>query len=353
MRFAAPYAFLLLMVLPAVAWAQLRARRTGAVRFPSLDRVATLRPTLRWRLRRLPLALRLAAAVLMIVALARPQVVTSETRISTEGIAVEMVVDRSGSMGAEMDFDGERMTRLDAVKRVFKEFVLGNDDTLPGRPNDLIGMVAFARYADTVCPLVRAHDALARFAETTRLVQHRAEDGTAIGDALALAAARLRKAEEEIRRREDGPEDDRFVIKSKVIILLTDGRHNAGKTTPRQAAAIARDWGIKIYAIGMGGGEAFTTIRTPLGAMKVPAGGDLDEETLRAVADTAGGRYFAAADADGLRRVYAEIDRLEKSDIEALEFAQYDEAFPPYALAAGALLLAEVLLACTWLRRVP
>ena len=352
MRFAAPQAFLLLTLLPLVAWFYLRRGRTATVRFSSLRRVGSLRRSVRLRARPLLLVLRLAALALLIVAIARPQTSRSETRVSTEGIALEMVVDRSSSMRAEMDFEGERLNRLEVVKRVFTEFVVGNGDDLPGRPHDLIGMIAFARFADTAAPLVRAHDALVQFVLGTKIVQFEAEDGTAIGDALALAAARLKRAEEDIARWMESGNAGAFKIKSKAIILLTDGRNNAGDMTPGQAAALARDWGIKIYAIGIGGGEEFITVRTPLGTVRVPTGG-MDEATLRTVAEVSGGRYFVAADGDALRNVYREIDRLEKTEIETLELSQHDEAFLPYALAAGLLLLAEIFLSNTWLRRAP
>ena len=352
MRFAAPQAFLLLTLLLLVAWFYLQRGRTATVRFSSLRRVGSLRRSVRLRVRPLLPVLRLAALTLLIVAIARPQTSRSETRVSTEGIALEMVVDRSSSMRAEMDFEGERLNRLEVVKRVFTEFVVGNGDDLPGRPHDLIGMIAFARFADTAAPLVRAHDALVQFARGTKIVRFEAEDGTAIGDALALAAARLKRAEEDIARWTESGDADAFKIKSKAIILLTDGRNNAGDMTPGQAAALARDWGIKIYAIGIGGGEAFITVQTPLGTVRVPTGG-MDEATLRTVAEVSGGRYFVAADGDALRNVYREIDRLEKTEIETLEFAQHDEAFLPYALVAGLLLLSEIVLSNTWLRRAP
>ncbi len=355
MRFAAPQAFLLLPLLPLVAWFYLRRGRTATVRFSSLRRVGTLGRSVRLRARPLLLVLRLAALALLIVAIARPQTSRSETRVSTEGIALEMVVDRSSSMRAEMDFEGERLNRLEVVKRVFTEFVVGNGDDLPGRPHDLIGMIAFARFADTAAPLVRAHDALVQFVQDTKIAQFEAEDGTAIGDALALAAARLKRAEEDIARWTERGTADAFTIKSKAIILLTDGRNNAGDLTPGQAAALARDWGIKIYAIGIGGGEEFITVQTPFGGtVRLPAVGmGMDEGTLRTVAEVSGGRYFVAADGDALRNVYREIDRLEKTEIETLEFAQHDEVFLPYALAAGLLLLAEIVLGNTWLRRAP
>ena len=130
----------------------------------------------------------------LVIALARPQEGRERVRDTSRGVAMEMVVDRSGSMGAVMDFDGKRMTRLDVVKRVFREFAMGNGKTLKGRPNDLIGMITFARYPDTICPMTLAHDALTEFLKTVQRVKRRHEDGTALGDAISRAAARLMTA---------------------------------------------------------------------------------------------------------------------------------------------------------------
>jgi len=244
------------------------------------------------------------------------------------------------------------MTRLDVVKRVFRDFVLGSDK-LRGRPNDLIGMVAFARYADTVCPLTLAHGALDPFLDSVQLVQRREEDGTSIGDALALAAARLQKAEETLREqvREEGRKA--YEIKSRVIILLTDGENNAGKRTPLQAAELAADWDIKIYTIGIGGGDAVATIQTPFGAYKVPTRSRIDEGTLKAVAEATGGIYRRADSAQALEDVYDEIDELERSEIESIRFMDYEERFTGWALAALLVLVAETALRCFVFRRIP
>lgn len=307
--------------------------------------------SLRRRLLGLPFALRAAALALLAVALARPQSGTEHVKDVSEGIAIEMVVDRSGSMGAEMEFKGERVNRLEVVKRVFAEFVEGNRKDLPGRPNDLIGMIAFARYPDTVCPLTLAHGALAHFLETVNIVKRRNEDGTAIGDALALAAARLRTAEETLRR-QGGAQGD-YRIRSKVIILLTDGENNAGSRAPAYAAELAAKWGIRIYAIGVGGREAVQTIQTFMGTYKVPLGRGVDEGMLKSLADKTGGQFRMAEDEESLRAVYREIDRLERTRIEAERYIDYREEFTPYALAGLGLLLLEAMLAATVLRRQP
>lgn len=296
--------------------------------------------------------LRTLALLCMVTALARPQRGLERVRDINKGIAIEMVVDRSGSMNAEMEYRGERLNRLEAVKRVFGEFVLGNKHDLPGRPNDLIGMIAFARYPDTIAPLTLAHGALPRFLETVKLVTRRSEDGTAIGDALALAAARLKTAEDTLnRQRGEGKKD--YEIKSKVIILLTDGENNCGKRRPQQAAELAKEWGIKVYTIGVGSGDSVTTIQTPLGNYKVPMGRGVDDRDLKAVAEATGGLYRRARNAKALHAICEEIDRLERSEIESIRYMDYQEKYLAYALAALALLFLEVCLRNTVFRRLP
>ncbi len=320
--------------------------------FSSLKNAKAAGDSVRRRLALLPLALRVAAILLVIVALARPQMGREKVKDVTKGVAIEMVLDRSGSMGAEMEYGGGRLNRLEVVKRVFEEFVTGNGRELEGRPNDLIGMIAFARYADTMAPLTLGHGALVRFLGSVDLVKRRSEDGTAIGDALALAAARLKTAEEEIAKYADesGTEYD---IKSKVIILLTDGQNNYGRRAPVEAAELAREWGIKVYTIGVGSGEGVTTVRTLLGSFKVPTGGGVDAKTLERIAEVTGGVFRIAEDEESLRSIYAEIDELEKSEIESVRYVDYREMFVPFAAAAMIALLLEAALASTIFRRIP
>ena len=352
MQFETPWAFLILLAIPAVAYVRRRRRRGTAFRFSSTRHASAAGRSWRQRLIAAPAVLRVLALVLLAVVLARPQQGRERVRDVSKGVAIEMLVDRSGSMGAEMSFDRQRLTRLDVVKRVFEEFVSGNKKDLDGRPNDLIGLVSFARYADTICPLTLGHGALSRFLENIRLVTRRNEDGTAIGDAIALAAARLDTAEDSLARqlKEAG---DSYEIKSKIIILLTDGEANCGQRSPMEAAALAADWGIKIYTIGVGGGESMTTVQTPLGAYKVPARSSLDDRTLRAIADKTDGIYREANDADSLRAVYEEIGQLETSEFESVRYLDYKEYFAPFAVAALLCLAFEVLLSCTVLRKIP
>lgn len=351
MHFESPYAFLLLVLLPALVLLRRRGRRTS-LRFSTTRNAARAGRSLRQNLSWLPAALRALAMILLVIALARPQRGLERIRDVNKGIAIEMVVDRSGSMGAEMEYRGERLNRLDVVKRVFEEFVIGNKHDLKGRPSDMVGMIAFARYPDTIAPLTLAHGALPAFLKSVKLVQRRAEDGTAIGDALALAAARLKTAEDTLARQLQGKQRE-YDIKSKVIILLTDGENNAGKRHPVQAAKLAAEWGIKVYTIGVGGGEAVQTMQTPMGAFKIPVGRGVDDRTLKAIAAETGGRYRRADSARALESIYKEIDKLERTEIETVRYVDYRELFMPFALAALALLALETALRTTLFRRIP
>jgi len=284
--------------------------------------------------------------------------------ISTEGVAIEAVVDRSSSMQAEMDYDGEKLNRLEVVKEVLSDFVGGNEKDLKGRGSDLIGLITFARYADTKCPLVHSHGVLTEFLRKTEIVDPRSnEDGTAIGDALALAAARLKKAEEEIQRRKaqltasvervaDANEAG-FRIKSKVIILLTDGVNNAGQYSPMEAAELATKWGIKVYTIGIGSGQAYTTIQTMLGTYRMPARQNLDEGLLKSIAESTGGFYGRADDGEALREIVKRIDELEKTEVKSVQYTQFAERFGPWTMAALLVLGLEMLAGCTVFRKIP
>ena len=345
MRFEFPWAFVVLPLVVLLVWFGLRRRRGVGLKFSSVGIAGSSGSSVRIRLRHLPLIVRVIAIVLLTVGLARPQQGREEVRDVSQGIAIEMVVDRSGSMGQELIYEGAQLNRLEVVKKIFKEFILGNGKDLQGRPSDLIGMVGFARYADTICPLTLSHGALDRFIESIQLVTRKNEDGTAIGEALALAAARLRTAEEVLKMD--------YRIKSKVVILLTDGQNNAGKRSPLEAARLAKEWGIKVYAIGIGGRESFVTVRTPLGDYKVPGGPGVDEATLKGIADETGGAFWLAESAEKLHRIYKEIDRLERTEIESVRHIDYAERFLPFVLAALILLMLEQILISTVFRRIP
>lgn len=376
MRFENPEAFALLVLIPLALWLGSR-RRPPSVRFSSLQLVAPLRPTLRTRLRWLPMVLRVLALIGLVGALARPQLGSGEVRVTAKGIAAMVVVDRSYSMIEPMRYRGEDSSRIGVVKQVFREFVLGNGHDLSGRPQDMIGLVTFARFADTVAPLSRVHDTVAKLVDSINLAEPRGvEAGTAIGEGLALAAARLHRAEEDMARLQKGastaaptlptadesastkapPSADEpdFTIKSKVIILLTDGDENMRDIPAPEAAKWCKEWGIRVYAIGIGSdSDGMVTVQSPFGRQRIRTGAGFNDRLLRQIAENTGGKYFEANNGEALRDVYREIDRLEKTDIQSTEYTNYKEMFTPVALGAAAALAFELLLASTFLRRSP
>lgn len=375
MRFEFPWAFLLLPVIALSAWYSLRKRTTASLRFSAVKNAKKSGSSFRATLRLLPLGVRILALVLLTIGLARPQEGREQMRNVSKGIAIEMVVDRSGSMREEFDYEGARLSKLQAVKKIFGEFALGNGRDLKGRPNDLIGIISFARYADTVCPLTLSHGALDPFIKSIHPAT-KEEDGTSIGDAVALAAARLKTIEEQLKASRPKPKqseniagsdssskgtsgesppipDTGYEIKSKVIILLTDGQNNMGKRSPEEAARLAKKWGIKVYAIGIGGSESYMTLQTPLGDYKVPAGPGVDEATLKSLASETGGAFWMAESAGKLHEIYGKIDKLERSEIESTRYVDYAERFYPFALAALLALMLEQVLTSTVFRRIP
>jgi Ca-activated chloride channel homolog len=355
-EFQNPWALALLALIPAVLLL-MRLRAKAAVRFSSKKFFEGCKTPWRVKLRPLLLLLRVACVVLIIIAIARPRKGIKVSNISTEGVAMQLVVDRSGSMQEQMMYKGDALSRFDVLKIVLKDFIKGDGDKLKGRTGDIIGLVTFARYPDTACPPVHSHGILLDFLEQTETVKIKQEDGTAIGEALALAAARLETAEKQItennRRLANAPargepaEPD-FKIKSKVIILLTDGINNTGEVTPEQAAEIAAKWGIKIYAIGIGS-DGYRDF----GGMRIPVSSQLDERMLTSIARATGGFYARADSAEALRDIYQRIDAMETTKIEAVNYYEYAEKFEPLAMAALALLLFEILLSCTIFRKIP
>ncbi|MEE3327991.1 MAG: VWA domain-containing protein [Myxococcota bacterium] len=335
-EFRDPAFLLLIGLVPWVYW--LARRSPSSVRFSSLSLVSGTPGS--WRIRLLPLpALCLALATgLLAIALAGPRVGDAETRVFREGIALMLVVDRSGSMNARDFVEGDSsIDRLEAVKRVLDRF-LGLDGDSSGRPDDLIGLVSFARYADSSAPLTLDHRNLGAILGQTGIVTEPQEDGTAVGEGLALAVERLRRND----------------AQSKVAILLTDGVSNAGDISPGQAAELAAAHDIKVYTVGAG--------RTGYAPVPVDWRGrqvlrqafvELDERTLQSIAERTGGRYFHADNLDQLSEIYDEIDSLERSKIVELRYMQYDEYYARFALAAGISIAIAALLAGSLLRRLP
>ena len=322
---------LLLLALLAIPVFMLARRTPGRLVFSSLKILPDEAGGWRRRLAWVPDAVLCLALLALVVALAGPRIGERFSRIHREGVAIMMVVDVSSSMRAlDLSTAARERTRLEAVQDVFEDFVMGDGD-LPGRPDDAIGLVSFAGFADTAVPLTLDHNNLTAVARDLDTVRDRSEDGTAIGDALALAVERLRES----------------TAQSRIAVLLTDGVNNAGVEAPAEAAELARSLGVKVHTIGAGTtGLAPVRVedrfgRSVLRSMRV----EVDEAVLRRIAEVAGGQFFRAEDADGLERVYAEIDRLERTRITEDRFRQYDELF------ALPLVLALALLAAGWLGR--
>jgi len=384
-RFANPWALTALVAIPAVMLLLARQTARGLL-MSDLRLFEPLTRSFVTQIRWVPSALRLLAIALLIVAVARPQRRAGATPSTTEGIAIQLVVDRSGSMAEPFNDtardessaapDGSApFTKLDAVKRLVRQFVLGDGKTMQGRPNDLIGLVTFARFADTVCPLARSPEILVQLTEQTRVANGRNEDGTAIGDGLALAAARLRAISTDPKDlktpadagkpRDAGSPDesanarsnnldaikDGVIVRGRVVILLTDGQNNAGDVDPMQAAELAKSWGLRVYTIGLEGTPPGSS-RDPFANLRASMGG-VDEATLRRIAEMTGGQYFSASDSATLRDVYATIDKIEKSRLSSPETALYAELFSPLAIAGILLIGAELLLSSSILRRLP
>jgi Ca-activated chloride channel family protein len=326
-----PWVLALLLLLPLLVWLERRLRRDAAVRFPTVGVLRGIASGGRSRWRWVVPALRLAALALVIAALARPQFGRAESRYRGEGIDIMLAVDISGSMLAE-DFtvDGQRVNRLEAVKSVVKQFV-------GRRASDRIGMVLFGARPYTQCPLTLDHGWLLQNLDRAQIGM--IEDGTAIGSALATAAARLKLSD----------------AKSKVVILLTDGQNNAGKISPLTAADAAAALKVKTYTIGAGTrGLAPYPARDLFGnVVYQPVQVDIDEETLTAIAEKTNGRYFRATDTESLEKIYEDIDQLERTEFEAPRYLDYDEWYPWLLLPAVMLLAFELTLSQTVLRRLP
>jgi Ca-activated chloride channel family protein len=328
-RLADPW-FLLLLILPLAAgwllWRRRRAMRPH-MRFSSLALLAAARRTLRTRLLGLPAVLMLASAILMVGALARPQSAWREDKRFTEGIDIMLVIDVSDSMKA-LDFQPNRLSK---AKQVVAEFI-------DGRSNDQIGVVIFGRDSFALCPLTHDYAALRDFVDKINfdLVNG---DSTAIGMGLAGAVDRLRRSQ----------------AKSKVAILLTDGENNAGQIDPLTAARVARDLGVRVYTIGIGSASGRVPIPNPgnIGPPITYIPSQLNTEELTQMAEMTGGQFFHATDGDSLEKIYRQIDKMERTEIEINEMHYFDELGHYLIVPALLLVLAALLLENSWLRTFP
>ena len=327
-RFADPWVLAGLVLVPALLYWFLKKTpmRSATVRFSNLGLVREIQPGRRLGPRIVLAILRVLAVGFIVMAVARPQSGIRGEEVITQGVDLILAMDISSSMLAE----DIRPNRVEAAKQVAAKFV-------QGRKHDRIGMVVFSAQGFTQCPLTLDYGILLQFLEQIHVGM--IEDGTAIGMGLATAVNRLRTSE----------------AKSKVIVLLTDGRNNRGEIDPVTAAQLAEAFGIRIYTIGAGTrGTAMYPVNDPFfGKRYVPMQVDIDENVLGEIARITGGRYFRATDRQSLEAIYREIDELEKTKIKVKEYTRYSEWFMIFAGTALLMLLVEAGLANTRFRKIP
>ncbi len=330
-RFLQPEWFWLLALLPfGMIW---RGRRgpVAAVEYSDVGLAREVARGSRSRIGRWLWLLPIFAGILMIVGLARPQRGHSRTEVTANGIDIVLGLDVSGSMQAlDFEIDGQRLNRIEVVKSVVAKFI-------EERPNDRIGLIAFAGAPYLVSPLTLDHDWLQQNLE--RVTIGAGDDGTAIGSAIAAGVNRLRTTP----------------AKSKVVILLTDGMNNTGKISPLSAAEAAKALGVKIYTIGVGvRGKAPIPVRDEAGRMRlIMAKVDVDEKTLQTVADLTGGKFYRATDTDSLQEIYEQINRLERTAQTVQKFERYEELYPWALIPSLAILVLGTTLQQTRYRRLP
>jgi Ca-activated chloride channel homolog len=321
-----PEFFWLGLLLPVMIFFYWRNNNLNlaSIKVPSIKNFSGL-ASFRTSIRHLPFVLRLLALAALIIAMARPQIKNDEQQAEGEGVDIVLCLDVSGSMTAQ-DFTPNRM---EAAKKVASDF-------LDRRLTDRIAIVIFSGESFTQCPLTTDRAVLKSAVQSIR--NGLLEDGTAIGDGLSTSVDRLRSSK----------------TKSKVIILLTDGENNGGLIGPDNAKEIAKAFGIKVYTIGVGTeGYAPFPIKTPMGVIMQQQKVTIDEKLLTSIASETGGKYFRAKDNAGLENIYTEINELEKSKVEISTLTRYTEKFFPFVIAALVLLLLEVILRFTLLRKFP
>lgn len=335
-----PWLLLLLLLVPLLSWLRGRRGAAAAVYFSSTELLRAFGKRSSSRAGRILHGLLYLALAIFIVALARPQLGKTLTQVEASGIDIMVVLDVSGSMlTKDFTVGGESATRIDAIREVTRSFV-------ESRPNDRIGIIAFAGRPYVVSPLTLDHDWLLENLERVRIGL--VEDGTAIGSAMASAANRLNDKKS----------------KSRAIVLLTDGENNAGKIPPNTAAEAIKTLGIRLFAIGAGiNGIAPVPVFDPSNGKPVTdAMGniiyrnqrvDFNEAGLKEVAQIAAGQFFRATDTGSLEKIYADIDKMEKSTVSVKKYQQYRELFPACLMAGVGILLAELLLSQTLWKKLP
>jgi len=327
-RFAQPWFLFLILLGPALLFLYYRLRPQRAkLKFSDLSPLAELPTTARTRLADLPLWLLALGISFLALGLARPQHGEAMEEISGEGVDIMIALDTSTSMSSR---DFEPNNRLTVAKQVVKEFIAK-------RRYDRIGLVVFSAIAFTHCPLTTDHQILLNFADRVSFCR-KEHDGTAIGNAIAVASERIKDSK----------------VKSKIIILVTDGENNRG-IDPLQGAQIAKAFKIKIYPIGIYNPSGFLQpVTDPIfGTRYVVSRPQVDEDMMNQIAETTGGKYFRAADPRALENVFAEIDKLEKSKVEVKRYYRYSERFYPWVIFGLSLIMLGAALSDSYFRRIP
>ncbi|MGO9425679.1 MAG: vWA domain-containing protein [Steroidobacteraceae bacterium] len=330
-RFLQPEWLWLLTLLPLVMLWRGRRGPIAAVEYSDVGLAREVARSSRSRIAGWTWLLPILAGALMITGLARPQRTHSRTEVTVNGIDIVLGLDVSGSMQAlDFSIDRHRVNRIEVVKSVVSKFI-------EERPNDRIGLIAFAGAPFLVSPITLDHDWLQQNLERVSIGS--VDDGTAIGSAIAASVNRLRMT----------------AAKSKVVILLTDGVNNTGKISPLAAAEAAKSMGVKIYTIGVGArGKAPIPVKDEAGRMHlIMAEVDVDEKTLQAIADETGGRFYRATDTDSLQNIYEQINGFEKTAQTVQKFEHIEELYPWALIPALAILGLGSLLQHTRLRRLP
>jgi Ca-activated chloride channel family protein len=323
------YSYILyaLLILPFIVWWYIKNHNKNNVeiRFSSFDFFKDFHHSLKEKLIHVPFGLRMISLAFFIIALARPQSFLSGENVLTEGIDIVMNLDISSSMLAE-DF---KPNRLEAAKKVVAEFI-------SNRKYDRIGLVIFSKESFTQCPMTIDYNVIRELLHEIK--SGLIEDGTAIGNAIANGVNRLKDSKS----------------KSKVMILVTDGVNNSGEVDPLTAAEIAKTFGVKIYAIGVGTyGQAPYPVQTPFGIRYQMVPVEIDENLLRQIAETTGGKYFRATNNNALSEIYEKINTMEKTKIEITSYSKAEELFYYWTIAGLITLLIEIIVSKFYLRKLP
>lgn len=328
--FATPIFFSLFLLLPFFIYYELKIKKYPAIKFSSIRIIKVVKSKKKFSPKIILLLLRVLTLSFLIFALARPQIVKNSTEIMSEGINMMLAIDTSGSMQAiDMQIDKDTVTRLDVVKNVVRDFVVN-------RKNDPTGLIVFGTEAYTQCPLTLDTNILNEFVNNLDIGV--AGEQTSIGNALSLAVNRLKELK----------------AKSKVVILLTDGANTAGRIPPDKAVEIAKTFNVKVYTVGVGTTGKIPFIqKTPFGNQIVYGEADLDEKTLKMIADKTSGKYYRAKNKEELKKIYQDIDKLEKSDVKVKNYLDAKEVFYYFLIPALITLLLEVFLSNTRFLRIP